>query len=381
MGRRSDRSDGRAWRLYVDETGRFDDSDTSAVVGLLLRCSDHHALDRELRAWLSERVPEVRWPLHANELVHETQLVTAYASLPEGQRSRSPVAGALEAAWQRMKQSADPDVQSLVQPSRDARRDEMAAHLAATIELRRTNCKDAARLRVRLEEISSLLRQTLQDLVQALGDDSVYVVAAVAPRSSALAPTRADPYLETLRGLFERTLAVLRARPRRRESVRALVARRDVTSPDVGRHSLHVTDVQRAARAARSTFPDGESAEQPCESTFLNPELPVDYRNNPEAGLVLADFLAHRLGRVLRDPSVDWPQLSAQMWRITGLRPLAVPRIAPDAGPIPTIALPDPWNARLMDIARGEVGRPVPSMPRWGVEATTAMAAWIGALK
>ncbi|MDP3277918.1 MAG: hypothetical protein Q8Q09_22225 [Deltaproteobacteria bacterium] len=378
MGRRGE---GQTWRLYVDETGAFDGEDTSAVVGLLLRSANHHELDRALRAQLSTLVPEVPWPLHANALVYATQLVIACKDLPDDRCARSPVASSIDAAWRWMQQSTYPEVQSLVELSSKSRRIDHDRHVEATTALRHVLPEETACLRARLDAIASSLKQTLLGLRKTLGEDSVFVVAAVSSQSQPSVDPHADRYLDTLRGLFERTFALLRQRPRRRESVRALVARRHVATERIGRHTLHVTDVQLAARAARGTFPDGESPDKPCESTFLNPELPVDYRANPEAGLVLVDFLAHRLRRVLRAQCADWTQLATQMEQITGLRPLAAPQIEPGAGPIPTIALPDPWRVRLTDIAAGRQGSAVPPSPRWAREATAAMENWVGALR
>lgn len=56
----------RAWRLWIDESGAFDDPDRDVVVaGVLVRADVASFADRALRSALARAAPDCPWPLHA----------------------------------------------------------------------------------------------------------------------------------------------------------------------------------------------------------------------------------------------------------------------------------------------------------------------------
>jgi hypothetical protein len=369
-------------RLYIDETGPFDGQTASAVVGLLIESPSQDGLDRAMKSCLEEHVPEIAWPFHAAELVCESQLLAAWMRRSVDDQARSPVREHFDEARRWLLGSTHPCAVRLRAAIEGRREVERSIHRSVSVLLQSEQPALCGALSARVDAIHETLRTLLVELRRQLGEDAVSLFAAVT--SVASIPTRStgeDPYLYALRVLFERVFFLLRSRPPETKTVRVLAATRQVDDSVLGRHRLHVTDIQRAAREARETPPDGEDVSRLSKSVRLVPELPVNYRANPPAGLVLVDFVAHRLGRVLRERRTCWRDIEQTVWRATGLSVTAKPKIASHAGPIPTVAAPDPWRGRCIDWFDGVTARPVDSTPVWAVECTEMIRPWIEAAR
>ena len=349
------------WVLYVDESGDFGEDRFSCVVGLAMREQESGELERRLRAAVESCFPLVPWPPHASRLnIPVSRAAACLLSDGGHEELRARCAPALEALRAARDEAALRGFWGSIR----------AGRMPAFVDLQLAD----AWLLVGTPEAYSPLRalsqlqmrrmgQVLCALSSAYGADDVFVVGSVLSGPGAT-PSQ-DGYLCCLEGLFGRLLALIDAEGVR-QAVRFRVATRHIEDQTLGvRLPLNAKHVLGAARAARACAARLLDAEPGVRCVPLEHQTRYDARVH--AGVVLADFLANRVYRVLRASGLSWhwPKLEDEVRHRTGLAPATRARRFDTV--LPALAFEGSLQDWLMS---GRVaGQPLPiGSPRWAEE-------------
>jgi hypothetical protein len=366
-----------SWRLYIDETGAFKPKERSAAVGLLIRSSDHHALAQGLQQTLQALVPEVAWPLHSTELRQPATLLWHWARLSHEQQLISPIHDVLKRTVDTMSGS---DNSAFVRFATEVR----ARHTATRAwmveldsELRRLHVSLYNALANRSTEIMLNLASLVRALATHLGSQNCVAVVGLAHASSAACDLS---YLDALQSLGERTYTLLRQRPARPECVRMCVAGRRTKDGYLSREL-----VQKTMRFAQQLPPDPpvdtDVGVRAGSSVQLTADEVIDYRRDANALMVLTDFVANSLYRNLGRSKLTWDALNDACKRAMGLPLMAMPAIAPETGPLPTLGLSGPWRDHARAIFSGKTPVQMHADARWITECFAHYRRWIEAAR
>lgn len=290
-----------SWDLYVDETGNFSDvEDRAAVCGLLIARGTPSGEPGVLRATLERALPHVAWPHHAAHLHLESfHLLSIERARRDGfevvpglsaevlEQARTVLrkrdAEALRECRAALRERREPEIPMLRRLER---------HMAEALprESRRLLSDQVRRVR-------DAVRKALAPLGAEMGSGHGAVIFAAAEASPGDACGKRDPFADRgtrrygtlLVALFER-LGISLARLRGDHHVRIEVLSKPLVDSARSR-PVHL-EVEHVAELAAGSRPPG--------TVMLSPTRVVFY---PDAhgGLVLADAVAHAVGRETRD--------------------------------------------------------------------------------
>lgn len=389
------------WRLFIDETGRFDrDSENVAVVGWMVRWDDEPCRRWTTRARvlletaLEESLPSLRYPPHAGVLSWQSAFLAAWmlrnhasglhgrlvsvapslalleADVRAGAETRcTAFCAAIDDQLHRLPhQRRLPAIELLapVDPWLDARAFRRADLAAAIAELRSVR-----------EDWALLSRVAIDQLPLHANEPEVrcYALAAVSPAGSWPEEQgdggSGDRYLDLLVVLFERMFHLLRAERSAAPVVDVRVLERNVTVASVTR-PLSVSDVEGAIALARQTrFKSGSP------DVTVNVHGVNRWDDDTHACLVIADQLAWRLRRTLTEP--NWYRLRGRWAQLTETPIEQVPRSATgDPKPLPSVAV----SGSARSAVEAAFATPIPTgmarvSPRWAREQASH---WVNAL-
>lgn len=379
------------WQLYVDESGTFEPN--GFVGGWLARGQHTPARDADLREAIRRIVPLVPWPPHMAEMNVAAAWPFWYERLtprPSAVPDEISHAAAALASWPRWAE--------LVREAPEARsaRD---ALLEATSWLQRTHPSVSLSLQSIVDRtVNGLVRKVSSTL--ARHHDSVFVVGAVAPpeTSATRGPGAGDhahsydaaafPGNDPDRSWTDRYLATLEALLERVTTVVSSHHAGDETPPRVWvRLEGRAVRIQESPHAEPGVSPSTQFLSAGLLKLIsrraqTSPRIPgaprVDLtalaphgKRDPDypVGLVVADMLCNRLGRILFERARNWPATRSACQTAVG-HPVAVvlPLVA-DGKPLPTLAAAGP--------ARDHVRRCVRSGCAAPMEATVEPRPWV----
>lgn len=332
-----------SWQLFIDESGRFEDSqDTCVVAGVLVHARIHPGRDARVRAALEAACPGARYPHHASAArflsgrVHAT-LAPPRSSSDGGEAERALAVEAATLLRRHDRQEAPrlllAAIESGKEPDHDVYRrcDELLG--AESPEL-------AGRIKRVVERDQDRIRQVLQrsaELFDAPNSESFIVAAAddgeLDDRDVADAVVDRDRYLALLTVMLERTAMLLYGRA---HELWFCTAKRDINRRDVGRFPLGNANLAAAARSATSS-PLLASSPQHAPR-FINAGAQA-YGPDVRPGLVLADFVSNRIRASLKGArDLPWSRLARNVERRVSLDVAATPRFIPSEAQLPSIA-------------------------------------------
>ncbi len=329
------------WAVFFDESGNFGDvGDDVLVAGIAMLRGERSALtDERLRREMESAVPGAPWPLHARVF-------------------RDPAGR----AWCLHNASDAPcdDIRSL--------RDEVIEIVESGPPLlgyltkpNEPNAETLRRAREWLQEHRPLLHTSLEDLIRrdlerltarlrAWGDELVAFIGAVPRHERELTLPedlhwRRDPadevYLEVLESALERMVLQFRKGDGPKKIVWLYAeGRRGVVRGSKAKAPLMIQDVgERAQRAIR--YPHLPDAGFGDRGRLRFVPAGVLGKADAPAGLVIADFVAHGVRRVMRSSSNKLPfdALARRIEQEVGVRVVRVPDAWPEAGELPTLAI------------------------------------------
>lgn len=342
-----------SWLLFLDETGDFDDPAAAVAIAGLLVQETHPAMLAGLRAPIAALNPVVPYPPHASMLNLSLAHWVAWSRAAPAARAAHWRADWMATADREL---AGSTWLAKVLATPLQRGNEWYAALQQIDAMLPSRAPGAARL---LEAVRGEHEHRMVSFLDALAgrygpERCLAVAAAEAP---GIDGGGSDRYLSLLRVVMERVLLLLRSRPAARHRVRVLAAGRHVeASPFPRRIDLRSRDVADAIRAAERFPLDAPPAGGPDAWVHLVPESPQPYDAQVHPCLVLADFVANRLGWPLRRCS-SWPALSDDVRRRTALPAEAAPRWLAPARPCPTIAAAGPAGEVVRALFGGELDR------------------------
>lgn len=353
-----------SWLAFIDESGDFSRaSNPVCVAGVLLREDDSPAFGRELRMALGRALPHIVYPPHATFFNHLSFHLSRWRALPAVKRDAMDTAFARRLARAEQLIAAAPDApRELVGPagwldfSTLSQLDRWIERWTRDAFLALSAVRDLGYQR---------LWQVLSDSAQRRG--AVALVSAEAQPDSAAGAAPLPRYLRLLSGLAERVVMLLRAvDPRARLVVRVAARARQ---PSDGERPLTVDDV-RAAFDAISRAPPPSQEAGPIEIVPMEPE---PYREQVHPGLVLADYVANRLHRMMLTDALDFAALRL---RVMGDLGLPVELSAGAAGRLPTVVMDGAPRQAILATLAGNA--PVLTGTGWGAEQARQ---WITALQ
>lgn len=281
----------RAWRLYIDESGKFDDDeDEVAVAGMLVDSAVSATTWPALRRSLEAAWPGFTWPLHAWLTNRWCTTVLCAARTKPGaldvQESHDALdalqvleqhaAQALAVALRALDEGREPGSRVLdaLELCLEVHAGDLAVSLQSTAQQRR-------------ERIMALAAWIAAQAGAASGSPATLLVASSEERTGAClgAP---DRYLELLAALLDRAATVL-ARFDGSHEVTLHVCTRDVYDTTIARQRpLHSTHIGACARRARRTD----------TVRFIVGSI-HEWTSHAHPGLVLADLAANRARHAL----------------------------------------------------------------------------------
>lgn len=352
------------WTLFIDETGNFRDAGRlSAVVGWLMPGSPSDRGQLALQRRLRSLFEACSWPPHATEL----RLPVAHAI--QALQASGPVSPELRA----LAEAARGPLRALSDGSKLTTRDNPKG-------LRKLDARLLARhpaLHARLQGLQDQRESGMAELLAELADQGAWVVIAAThtdPRADVVGPGRVvrDAYVRCLRRLFERLHTLLWHTDKGQQRVHAVVATRNVD----------ITGFPVPAPLGRATIDDviREASQHPVlartdarrASLAINSAAGAQkYDQGVVPGLIVADWLANRVGGVLRSEHL-WSRASARLdfEVLHGLPRSRVMDLAPAEPPLSTLAVDE--DARSLELAafRGEAESQPYVTPDWAQQAT-----------
>ncbi|MCA9530191.1 MAG: hypothetical protein KC543_08640 [Myxococcales bacterium] len=385
------------WLLFVDESGNLDEARELAVVaGVLVRLDGDPAwFEQQVRAAIEWAYPGVAYPPHATVLNKTTGLVASTYR----RHLRDPSAGAprpaLRAAWDALcaaapelpaaarvvaatrKHQEPRDWADLEECDRYLKRHHGGAYEGA-LGLAQQGGAGMARALARLPTCaaadSNKPRPAAFVVAAAARDvDDAFDLGATGDR------TVTDRYLSLLGAMLERTMLLLRAEPPAHHEVRLAVATRHVPRPGLPATPLTASDVgEVVGRVIGYPFLPAEGLGDARLRFHCDATPKYDARVHP--GVVLADFVANRLRRILGQAigSTPYSRVAENASRDISLPVEQAAAALQDAGPLPTLAADGQPRAAIRAHLEAEAdAAPLPARPRW---ARDEASAWIGAL-
>ncbi|MDP3278387.1 MAG: hypothetical protein Q8Q09_24575 [Deltaproteobacteria bacterium] len=367
------KNDTRRWELFLDESGSFDGQQPSVVVGLLVQTDGAHALDMGLRQTLQSLVCEMPWPPHATELRVPATLLAGWMRQSSVQQKSSPIASDLAALVRQLDQARDSDAVAFRDHARAGVRLRLPELQRGWDWIQYAAPREAAVLTLRSEQLVRSQQMLLRALRTHVGEDNVAVIASMGPESGEI-----DRYLAALETVFERVFVLLRSREGRNEEVRIHVARRNVRADVLGTIALRIADVTACVRRAEqfALYPVPKGAATDARVRLIASTV-VDYRLDPPAGTVLADFVANTVGRALRKTTLGWEQLASAIEAIVGLPLTMVPSSEPRDVRLPTLVPPEPWREVRRCSFEAQSPPWTPSRPQWCNDVIAMDLAWL----
>lgn len=347
------------WVLYVDESGDFGEDPYSCVVGLTMREQECGKLERDLRAAVEGCFPLVPWPPHATALnIPVSRAAACLLSEAGHDQVRSACSRAVEALRAAKEEPALRDFWRCVEAGRMPAYSQLRA-ADAWLKAKDGGAHERLRQLVRVQD--RRMRRLLRGLALSGGEDDVFVVGAVQARQGG-APED-DGYLRCLEALFERLIALVDAEGVR-QAVRFRVATRHVDEPSLGvripLNAKHVVDLVQDAKALAAKLIEAEPGVR-CVPL----EHQTKYDERVHAGVVLADFLANRVRRVLRSSKLSWSEVGKGVRGRTGIAPEA--RARRFDAVLPALTFEGPLRSWLLT-SRGVEELQSMRAPRWAVE-------------
>jgi len=340
--------------LFIDESGNERvEADWLVVAGVLVEPQDRDSFQGAVREALGRLMPGLGYPPHAsvqgspagrlaftwlNERDAAAQSLELRALLEETRRlSSCPLPRRVQAFFDALARGREPDYVTEMGPCNDWLR------------------SSRPRLHEQWQQFVDRDREGMVRLLQRLQESSSLAVVAAAAQVGDLNFDEPGPsgfayglYLTLLEVLLERAVALLRA-PAPPHQIWTTVAVRDVPRWAYPEVRLVPGDLGRAIHEA-SQFPLLRAAPL-HSSTRLLPERIVKYDERVPAGVVLADFVANRLRRVLKGlpPGAGaWNDVEREVRQTLGLPLLLQPRAIPEAGRLPTVATIDPARQAIL---------------------------------
>ena len=350
----------RQWSLFVDETGPIHDPASAASLVGVLAEGEPFEIARELRHRIERAMPEGAYPPHAVELRRTwgviRWLLRAGRPHPLLDLARAHLAAA--------------DLEAISDDRRPP--DEVSSRITRAVE--GTPLASQA---------SALARRAKEALRRELGAFSearevLWLTGSVDahdPRGPGSPVAGGARYDAALRGLFERTLLLLRSPARERHVIRVVAARIDRREPALGLalRPLMPRDIGRAADEAQALPFHRVPASATPQVRFV-PEVPPRYDANVHPGVVVADFVANELHAPLGQAG-SLRRLLDHGFARTRLRGETTPR-GLDVGVMPTPSAVGAeevlWRAALEAAPRPDLS---PRFPRWRYEQADRWAA------
>lgn len=389
------------WRLFIDETGNFDDTDVHvAVAGWMVRWDDEPCLRWTMRARvlfeaaLFESFPLLQYPPHAAVLSWNSAFLASW-SLRDTDRDLSgrlallePSLALLEAE---VRASTDPRCRDFCAAIDDQLRlaefrrrlppieflGPVDSWLGAQALVRSDFATALGDLRSMRDDWSLLSRFVIDQLPLHANETEVrcFALAAVSRAGSwpeeESGETSGDRYLDLLVVLFERLFHLLRASHSMPPVVEVRVLERDVRGAHAAR-PLSVADIERAVAVARRTL-----FKRGSDDVTVRIHGVDRWDADTHVGLVIADQIAWRLRRTLIEPS--WYRLKDRWAQLTETPLECVPRSAAgDPTRLPCLAV----SGSARNAIESAIGATVPPgmariSPSWAREQASR---WIHAL-
>ena len=318
------------YRLYIDETGDFDDeTDTVAVVGLLVRADFAVADPAPLRAAIERIAPEIPWPVHAAHANYPIMWVfwsTSANSTADWAVAAAELAGVLRLAAAENFAFVEADIAKRRRPKLERVQALHRTALLAAGDLYSVLKRRAADVR---EQLRALPRQLV-----ALGADKIdSLVATEGQIGISKSPDlKQDRYLALLAILLNRAVDVV-ARPPQPNAPRGIVHQiwvgalnRGIFEASIGRKML--LNSSHIAHACKLATNNPQRARQRGETTvrLIQWETPA-FQGDVAAGYLLADQAAYDSRQILQhtgDPHLEtltWRLRNATGWRFASGNP------------------------------------------------------------
>lgn len=355
------------WTLFLDESGNFDNEGDLGVVGGLLAPGRPVArLQRELRSAIQDALPGMPWPPHSAQYSRAGSRLLAAANLPHRRRpARLAPLVDRHRAW----------IETV-----DLRDHDQVADF--DLDLRRQHPSDWDQVQAAQGQQDARLAQMVAALALS-GADAVAAADWIDPRRLEPPPgdrLLRDAYLRLLVILLERVNALLVHHDRGVELVHAVIAdryvhHRDHPAPLPFHSHFQQEIIDQAARFG--VRPDDGPRRDSVRIMPVGGRQPY-FRDDCPAGLVLADFIAHRARRQLSHLRRNWPETRKGLaGRLHGLGlERAAAGLPQEHAPLPTVAWGEAARAILLESARHGVAQPVDGLspPAWVPGATAPWA-------
>lgn len=345
------------WQLFIDESGRFEDSqDTCVLAGVLVAAKIHAGNDARVRTALEAACPGARYPHHASASRFLSGRV--HTTVPARNRTGGDDEAALATdAVKLLSQYAGHHhgprllleaIESGREPGHDVYRE--------CDDLLREKSPDlAGRIKNVVDRDSDRIRQVLRgsaELFGASGEEAFVVAAAddgeLDDRDVDDAAVERDRYLALLTVMLERAAMLLYGRC---HELWFCTAKRDITRRDVGRFPLGNSNLAAAARSA-TTFPLLAVAPRHAPR-FINAGAQA-YGPDVRPGLVLADFISNRIRASLRGArDLPWSRLARNVERRVSLKVGAAPQFIASETRLPSIASAGPARTIILNAFSG----------------------------
>ena len=343
------------WQIFLDESGEFSKNQTTWLAGWAVQGPATPSQDKKLRAALQSAYPGVPWPMHATRenqpISHALYRLAKVPAPPHIEARCAPAVTALTG-------SSSPIARAFV----------AAAHAAAAgfgkggrVEIDR-DISDAATLwlqeqdpgalellwRIQKRQHSEML-EVLRSL--AIGTHGARAFALVVESDPAdadhLGPTR---WREAFEILLSRATDLIRASDGPGDQILVRAAAYD------GVRNRHLGAISGKLHTA-PWFP----TTAPC---VVFPTKPQPYAEQTLAGVVVADYLANRIGRHLHG---GLGLVAARVSRELGLPLVRVPTSAPRAPELPACAATGASHRALVAARHGSAAT---------IELRTGREAW-----
>jgi hypothetical protein len=347
------------WQLFIDESGNFDDSSDTCVVGGVLVHANEQGRDASVRAALMDAAPGARYPYHASAARSSSGRVyaTITSSRDNARGGEDEKRLAREAVALFTKHASRKEAHSLLDAIERKKEPQHAVLRDCDLLLGATAPELAGQLAKVVEQDKARVRQVLQHSAELFGasdTEGAIVVAAIDEgelddRDVDDATIERDRYLALLAVLLERVSMLLHGCA---ASVWYFASTRYVTRRDVGTFPLDNANLQAATRLANE-FP--LRVAEPRQAPRLINGGRQQYNATVRPGLVLADFASNAIRGSVKNsrPDLGWGRLARNIERRLALDVEATPRLIGIQRRLPAISSAGPARTVVFNAFSG----------------------------
>lgn len=373
------------WQLFIDESGDLTTNDRRSVVcGLALRERDTPESRKILREKVQSSLGFAPYPPHATLLNYPAGWIAAWrlhkGEIPERFAGWADIckAGFRRISEDRSKPSFEHFSSQLDQgsfPSFDA----IQAVSKRLTVIDEALCK---KLRTVVNEADLAMRELFRNSKEIFGSQNFYILLASPSRRKETMPNDDDRYRGLLEALLERAAELLRPPEGLSRIVDIQAAQRFINSENLNRYMLTQPELGRIATKVMNGY------REPPSRFSLNPPFKFRVAGVPDAnrdpnvhpGVVLADWIANRVGRV----TAGMPNLERLYERIEAKTELSVKRSASwkENEGLPAAAADGPGRDIVVQAYRGgEIATAMDITPLWTQEQAKIWIAAAEAIK